>query len=273
MKAIRDGTTTQAVEDFFKKRDGTAIPVQYYVAPLILDDEVKGAVVSFFDTAARKEAQRRSATQYAMTSVLSQAESVQEAAPRILAQICEHNGFQAAIFWQIEEQGENLELVDSWHEASIDLSEWERSYSARPLKRGEGLAGRVWAANAPLWIGRQSGELAQQLIAAAVKQGMLNAFAFPVRSDETILGVIELLQGRSGANPGALADAQCSGQPVLASSLSARPRKYVSRIARCFFGSWQRISRKFSGLARSKTTNFSTSARLMSGSGGVLWLN
>jgi PAS domain S-box-containing protein len=192
LKVMREGATSQAVDDYFKKSDGSAIPIQYYSAPLISDGEIQGAVVSFADITARKEAQRRSATQYAMTSVLSQADSVAEAAPRILAQICEHNGWDAAIFWQVDEQSELLNIVDIWYDPALDLSEWEQSHRAKSLKRGDGLAGRVWASNAPLWIGKQAGEVSQQLILEASKRGLNSLFAFPVRSDETMLGVIEL---------------------------------------------------------------------------------
>jgi PAS domain S-box-containing protein len=192
LKVMREGATSQAVDDYFKRSDGTAIPVQYYSAPLISDGEIQGAVVSFADITGRKEAQRRSATQYAMTSVLSQADSVPEAAPIILAQICEHNGWDAAIFWQVDEQSEHLNIVDIWSNPALDLGDWEQSYRDRSLKSGDGLAGRVWATNAPLWIGRHGGELSQQLILEAAKRGLHSLFAFPVRSDEKILGVIEL---------------------------------------------------------------------------------
>lgn len=193
LNVMREGTSIQGMDGHFKRRDGTALPVQYYSAPLVLDGQIKGAVVTFADITTRKEAQRRTAVQYTITHLLSQAESVQEVAPQILEQICSQFGWDAAVFWQIEPEREVLRAVDFWHAPAIVPVEWETDCKQATLKRGERLAGKVWLQNAPLWIGKQSDTGEQQLIPEAAQAGLISCFGFPVRSDETILGVIVLL--------------------------------------------------------------------------------
>ena len=57
MKTIRDGTPHRVSEDLFRRRDGTAFPVEYVCTPLHDGSEAVGAVIVFQDISERKEAE------------------------------------------------------------------------------------------------------------------------------------------------------------------------------------------------------------------------
>ena len=56
--AIRDGAHVQTDDEVLWHKDGHAIPVEYTARPILKEDEVVGAVVSFRDITERKEAEQ-----------------------------------------------------------------------------------------------------------------------------------------------------------------------------------------------------------------------
>ena len=59
------------------------------------------------------------------------------------------------------------------------------------LRAGEGLPGRVWAAQEPAWVADVAVESGFPRAAAAAAAGLRSGFAFPVRGTTGLLGVIE----------------------------------------------------------------------------------
>jgi PAS domain S-box-containing protein len=52
--AIDSGDTVRIMDEFFTRRDGAVIPVEYVVSPLTVSEEIVGAVVAFHDISERK---------------------------------------------------------------------------------------------------------------------------------------------------------------------------------------------------------------------------
>ena len=57
--AITSGETIRVTDEYFTKRDGTVLPVEYVVSPLTVADTPMGAVVAFHDIADRKAMEDR----------------------------------------------------------------------------------------------------------------------------------------------------------------------------------------------------------------------
>ena len=55
--ALQDGETHRSSEEVFWKKDGTSFPVEYLSTPVIKDDKVVGAVVTFKDISERKKSE------------------------------------------------------------------------------------------------------------------------------------------------------------------------------------------------------------------------
>jgi PAS domain S-box-containing protein len=53
-----DGQTRRVVGEFFVRRDGVAVPVEFAVAPLYVDDSIAGAVMVFHDVTEKRRTER-----------------------------------------------------------------------------------------------------------------------------------------------------------------------------------------------------------------------
>jgi PAS domain S-box-containing protein len=59
LKAARAGTHTHVVDELFFRRDGSSFPVEYWVRPIVREGQIQGAVCTFVDATARKQAEAR----------------------------------------------------------------------------------------------------------------------------------------------------------------------------------------------------------------------
>jgi PAS domain S-box-containing protein len=191
LDVIKKGDS-QNREDAFRRKDGSLMPVQLFSAPLILDGQIKGAVVSFYDITLRKEAQARFNMQYALTNMLSQADSLADASRLLLQQVCEQIGWNAGAFWSVNQEEQRLQLISSWNDPLIPLDAEIGKLSQINLTLGEDIPGTVWKRNAPLWVGKGS-QSESALLTNVSKLGLNTVFALPVRSDELVLGVIAFI--------------------------------------------------------------------------------
>ena len=95
-------------------------------------------------------------------------------------------------FWIVDSHADVLRLVNYWNEPGLPVDSNCSLLSKKTLPRTEDSVGKVWSRNAPVWIGKGS-HIDSPLLADVRQQGLNNIFAFPVRSDATVLGVIALL--------------------------------------------------------------------------------
>src|SRR5687767_1523215 len=101
---------------------------------------------------ATETAEKRLAVQAAVTRVLFESASLNDAAPRILQMICESLSWEVGGFWTLNRSNGMLRCAYVWHAPSFDAPEfiaWTRETSFAP---GSGLPGRVWTKRAPIWI-------------------------------------------------------------------------------------------------------------------------
>src|SRR5207249_5266595 len=94
--------------------------------------------------------ERRHRAQYAVTSVLADSPSLDEATPQILRAICESLDWDVGMLW-IVEQSTRLRCVDVWQRSNI-APEFETLSRVMTFSRGIGLPGRVWQSGASAWI-------------------------------------------------------------------------------------------------------------------------
>jgi PAS domain S-box-containing protein len=84
-----------------------------------------------------------------------------------------------------------LRCVALWIAPGPDVREFEQATRAAELHPGEGLPGLVWQEGRPAWITDASTDLRLPRRAAAEAAGLHAAFAFPLRSDRGVVGVME----------------------------------------------------------------------------------
>ena len=155
----------------------------------------KGAVYRIAGIAAditlRKVAERRQAAQYAVTRILADSASFQEASAKILQAVCENLEWDVGHFWRVESDGQVLRCRNLWRAAGVNVPEFERVTRQLTLGPGVGLPGRVWASEEPVWISdiEQDPNFPRADIAA--QEGLHGALAFPISWNAQMLGVFE----------------------------------------------------------------------------------
>jgi hypothetical protein len=120
------------------------------------------------------------AVQYTITRVLAESPTLQEALPQILRAICGVLGWQTGAVWKPHPHENVVRCIEFWHSSRSDVAEFEKVTRERPLARGVGLPGRVWASGQPAWIPDvvRDGNFPRGPFAA--KADLHGAFGFPV---------------------------------------------------------------------------------------------
>jgi PAS domain S-box-containing protein len=138
--------------------------------------------------------------QYGMVGVLAGASSMGEAAPRLIDTFCAQLGWEAGAVWTVpagSEAGEALSLVHIRQRGEPASGATLRESKPAPLKKGQSLAGRVWAEKKPLTLHGLSERRGPQHHRAAAHLGYRCAFAFPILRGGAVHGVVELFRRES----------------------------------------------------------------------------
>jgi PAS domain S-box-containing protein len=165
------------------------------------------------DITARQGRQQRNNTQYAITRILSESQSVKQAIPKILQAICENLGWDLGELWTLNQYIEAsvlqrslnpvLRCVEIWSSRTLAAQEfkaitWQTTYTP-----SVGLPGQIWVTRSPVWmshishhtnierLGKEQG--ADRRTQAAVEAGLQTAFGFPILADNEVLGVMIFL--------------------------------------------------------------------------------
>ena len=131
------------------------------------------------------------ALQYHTTQVLAEADTLGDAMPKILRIICELAHWDLGSLWFVNDHADVLNCAEIWHQPSMDATEFSRMTMQMVLTRGVGLPGRVWASEAPATIRDVMEDPNFPRAPYAAQAQLHTAFAFPVRLNDHVLGVME----------------------------------------------------------------------------------
>ncbi|HKS35817.1 MAG TPA: PAS domain-containing protein [Verrucomicrobiae bacterium] len=162
---------------------------QDYVVKSKVDGKILARVIRY--AIERKRVERRLAAQHAVTSVLAESTTLNDATPRILQALCESLEWEMGALWKVDAPADVLRCVAVWHMPAAQIPEFEASTRRFTFSQGVGLPGRIWSSGRPVWIANvaEDGNFPRAPVAA--KEGLHAAFGFPVKIDLKILGVIE----------------------------------------------------------------------------------
>src|SRR5262245_27732178 len=169
-------------------RDGHQLIVERHVR-LVRERSGRSLVLeSNRDITGRKQFVQRLSTEHAVTLILSESTTLQEAMGRILQAISEGLEWEFGRFWLVSENRQIIECLETWHTPSKSLS---ACAATSPLVRGAGLPGKVWANEEPVWIPDIADDFDFRRGSNAVTENLHGAFAFPIKLHNEVLGVIE----------------------------------------------------------------------------------
>ncbi|MCY7347881.1 MAG: PAS domain S-box protein [Pyrinomonadaceae bacterium] len=141
------------------------------------------------DSAALTENGARLNVLYEIGRILASLETMNEAAPQILEAIGRHLQFEFGELWCMGEKDKILRLENFWHLPSPQLEEFAAASRRLEFTEGDGLPGKVWAINAPVWIENIGGENDFPRNFFGGKTDLQSGFAFPIILDEKVHGV------------------------------------------------------------------------------------
>ncbi len=178
------------IEITARHHDGREFPVELSVSPARIGEAY---IFSAFvrDITDRRKAERRLASQYAVTRVLSESSTLEEAVPKIVQAVGESLDWDLGLFWRLDKQANVLRCLDQWQASAFQgdvfaLAAWQQSFAP-----GEGLPGRILASGQPCWVANVGLDPQFLRTEAAAQAGLHGGFGFPIRIAGEIEGVIE----------------------------------------------------------------------------------
>ena len=129
--------------------------------------------------------------EHGVSRVLAEANTLSEAARKILQSICETAGWETGAIWLLDKTAGELRCVETWRMPAVNVPEFETVTRSRTFAKGIGLPGRIWASGVPAWIRDVTRDQNFPRGPIAAREGLHAAFGFPIRLGDDILGVIE----------------------------------------------------------------------------------
>lgn len=178
------------VEITARHKDGREFPVELSVSPARIGESY---IFSAFirDITDRRRTERRLASQYAVTRVLSESVTLEEAVPKIIQAVGESLEWELGVFWRVDKPSGTLRCLDQWKADSMQADEFVMTTWQQAFKPGEGLPGRIWERGQPLWIRDVTEDPDFIRAGLARTAGLHGAFGFPVRVAGDVEGVVE----------------------------------------------------------------------------------
>ena len=186
-----------------RRKDGSLFPVEVR-ARAFKRGERLFAIALASDITDRRRREQRLLAQFNVTRTLSEAGSLEEAAPRIAARNVRGTRVDRGAFWRVDQEAGVLTRMQTWPSAAFA---WAGSGPVSEAVSGTGgigmgLPARVWSSGAPAWIPDMALDRESQRAELAAKEGLHAAFAFPITLKSGVLGVIEFLSREvRGADP------------------------------------------------------------------------
>ncbi|HSQ90906.1 MAG TPA: PAS domain S-box protein, partial [Nitrospiraceae bacterium] len=178
------------IEIVGRHKDGRELPVELAVSSAKIGDAY---IFSAFirDITDRRRAERRLASQYAVTRVLSEATTLEEAVPKIVQAIGENLEWDLGLFWRVDKGAGVLRCLDQWKAPSIQADPFTEDTWQRVFGRGEDLPGRIWASGKSAWVTDITVDDEFTRGAQARQVGIHGAFGLPILVGGEIEGIIE----------------------------------------------------------------------------------
>jgi len=140
--------------------------------------------------AARERNASRLLVQYRVARVLAEAESLEEAAPRLLEAIGAPLGWEVGHLWEPNER-DVLRCAAAWRAPGVEARRFVEATRALEPRSGVGLPGKVWEAGRAIWLADVVADENFPRADAAAREGLRDGIAFPVRAGGGCAAVIE----------------------------------------------------------------------------------
>jgi len=154
------------------------------------------------DISERVQLARRRALEHAVTQVLAESATVEEAMPVVLRTICLALGWTCGAYWKWFETEELLRCAETWHVDAEGVADFvaasRENPNEAPAWRGAapgtstgGVVRRVWFSGTSAWFPDVTRQPDFRRGPAAARASIRSAFGFPILAGTRPLGVME----------------------------------------------------------------------------------
>src|SRR5580658_7954424 len=145
------------------------------------------------ENAQRDRAEQTLHAEYAVSRILANAPTWEQAMREVLPTLCGIMNWDAGAFWKTDVRAGVLRCGEIWSAPKIEAGAFKALAREMTFARGSGLPGRVWTYGQAAWM-RDIAEDAKSPRGLPARQGGLHgAFAFPVMIGNSVAGVVEIL--------------------------------------------------------------------------------
>ena len=178
-------------------RDGHELPVEMRISAI--PQNGSWTFHAFLhDISDRRRAERYRDARLAVTRVLADSPSPDEALPRVLESIGDSLAWQFGAFW-IVAPDHVLRCRHVWRARQLGGHELETLTRSVALELGQGVPGEAWRLGRPVWVADVAGHENPPRARAAAQAGLTSAHAVPVTMGSEVLGVLEFFCEEAGA--------------------------------------------------------------------------
>lgn len=156
------------------------------------------------DMADKVRADRRLRAQYAVTQILAEAMTLQEATKPVLEALCDCLDWAVGAYWSVDAQGQTLQCVEVWHRPGCPVAAFETMTRQSTWAPGVGLPGRIWSTGQSMWVADVEHDHNLPRSKVAVAANLHGAVGVPILRGRTVLGVLEFFSERIAAPDQAL---------------------------------------------------------------------
>jgi PAS domain S-box-containing protein len=144
----------------------------------------------FRDVTAQYQRERRLAMQLAVSQVVGESTTSDEALPAMLESLGTNLGFDMAGLWFVSSD-HHCRYLAGWYAPDRACSEFHRDSIGRVLQKGKDLPGQIWAAESPCWIEDLQDDSNFLRAGAARADGLVTGWGVPVRVGNQVIAVVE----------------------------------------------------------------------------------
>lgn len=134
------------------------------------------------------------ATQYEVIKILSEASDLKEAANKIIETLADYLKCITGLIWIIDKTGNNLRCIEFWNKKDVKVDDFKQASLKAVFQPGIALPGRALAAHHYAWIKDIVTDADFIRAPAAGTANLHGGIAFPIKSGNKVLGVIEFFK-------------------------------------------------------------------------------
>ncbi|MGI5236540.1 ATP-binding protein [Dactylosporangium sp. CA-139066] len=143
-----------------------------------------GAVAALHEVTDRRRAQRLIECELAVSRILEQAQTIEEAGPELLEAVATTLHWPHAELWLVDKVGNVLRAAAMWTEPGYEIPDPD------PLAPGKGVSGLAWETGQPTWIPDISATGSRLNLPELARHGLRVGLAIPIRDGAGVTGTL-----------------------------------------------------------------------------------